>query len=86
MNPLLALRAASLLALFGAITPAARAHEDPMGDVHPQVVVEDGRYSVYFRNNSQSYLRATPEMRAAHGEYRMVFSAAGNPSWKSDAS
>lgn len=31
----------------------AHAHEDPRGDVHPQVQVEDGKFVVYFKNNTE---------------------------------
>ncbi|RYE51784.1 MAG: hypothetical protein EOP21_00440 [Hyphomicrobiales bacterium] len=31
----------------------AHGHEDPGGDVHPMVQVEDGKFVVYFRNNTE---------------------------------
>ncbi|HRQ90821.1 MAG TPA: hypothetical protein PLA50_18675 [Bacteroidia bacterium] len=46
-------------------TASLQGHQDPVGDVHPAVMVENGRFSVYFRNNE----------RAA--EFRKVYRSSG---------
>lgn len=45
------------------------AHQDPVGDVHPQVVVENGRFAVYFRPNWDSGYSAN--------QFRVIYSKLG---------
>jgi hypothetical protein len=46
----------------------AQAHSDPDGDIHPDVVVEGGRFALYFSARRDAY---------AYDDWRMVFSADG---------
>ena len=46
----------------------AQAHSDPSGDIHPDVVVEDGKFALYFSSRRGPY---------DHENWRMVFSADG---------
>jgi hypothetical protein len=41
------------------LLPSAFGHEDPRGDVHPRIEVENGAFVVWFRNNTH---KATTDM------------------------
>lgn len=61
-------RALSLAIL--AVASWAGAHSDRSGDVHPAVVVENGKFEVYFSNH-------LVPMREEHPSFRMIFDPAG---------
>lgn len=61
-------RALSLAIL--AVASWAGAHADPSDDVHPTVVVENGKFEVYFSNH-------LVPMREEHPSFRMIFDPDG---------
>lgn len=65
-------RAIAFLAAFALLPGSVGAHEDPRGDVHPQIWVENGNFAVYFRSNleQREYDDFVPS-------YRVVYSPQG---------
>ncbi|MEQ1843793.1 MAG: hypothetical protein ABL994_25600, partial [Verrucomicrobiales bacterium] len=65
---------AVLLALFPA--QPAFAHEDPAGDLYPEVRVEGGNFAVYF-TSSFPYEKYDDSWYASKHQHRMIFSPEG---------
>ena len=65
-------RAALLAALSLATASVLSAHEDPIGDVHPNVRVEKGNFAIYFSNNSER-----GELAEEPPIFRTVYSSGG---------
>ena len=61
----------SILAVILFVTSLASAHQDPMGDVHPEVRVEKGNFAIYFRSNDERTGVEDPP------QLRMVYSPEG---------
>lgn len=61
-------RAAFVLACVLCVPLITQAHSDPGGDIHPDVVVEDGKFAIYFSARRDAY---------DHDQWRMVFTADG---------
>jgi hypothetical protein len=62
----------SIVASFLLTAGTARAHEDPRGDVHPQVRVEKGNFAIYFSSNDER-----GDADAEPPTLRVIYSPAG---------
>ncbi len=55
------------------LSEAVRAHSDPLGDVHPRVLIESGNFAIYFNTNSIGY----NYLEGDHPVFRMLFTPEG---------
>lgn len=63
-----------LVCVLLTLAPMADAHSDPWGDIHPQVSVVDGKFSIVF-NSSQP--EQTPDFTASKPIHQMIYTAEG---------
>jgi hypothetical protein len=54
------------------------AHQDPLGDVHPSVQVENGNFVVYFQDNTAPSAASDADEQAPAAVFRVVYSPAGD--------
>lgn len=73
-HPVKPARASLLFAATLAVSPAA-AHQDPRGDIHPSVVVENGNFAIYFQSNRP--VDDEDDFFVTRPSYRVVYSPSG---------
>ena len=72
VSPALRLKFVTIAAIILSWAGSAFAHQDPRGDVHPVVRVEDGNFAIYFWCNEDR------DAKQQSAYLRMVYSPAGN--------
>ena len=64
------LQRACAVFVFPVVVATSAAHEDPLGDIYPNVKVEQGNFVIYFENNENQEAQS-------HSFVRMIYSADG---------
>ena len=66
-----------VLALMFITAITTSAHQDPIGDIHPQVKVENGNFAIYFSNTARENEPSDYDVSSGGPVYRMVYSPTG---------
>lgn len=64
---------------LSALCDLGHAHEDPRGDVYPVVQIEDGKFVVYFRNNTEPKIEVSGEPAGQNTPKEPVYKTVVSP-------